>query len=121
MSSPQLPQSQLRCAVVCASNMNRSMEAHRVFAAGGMDVCSYGVGQHVKLPGAARDCPNVYPFGTPYRAIYEDLKGKDAELCAPNSAARAAAVAHSPPRHSQLPAERLDSHVGAQHDAEGGA
>ena len=27
--------------------------------------------------------PNVYPFGTTYRAIYEDLKAKDPELCAP--------------------------------------
>jgi hypothetical protein len=64
-----------RVAVVCASNMNRSMEAHRVFAAAGANVraacgrsaClgliaapdaapaaqvrSFGVGQHVKLPG----------------------------------------------------------------------
>lgn len=41
---------------------------------------SYGVGQHVKLPGASKDSPNVYVFGTPYRQIYEDLKGKDPAL-----------------------------------------
>ena len=53
MSEPPPPP--LRAAVVCASNMNRSMEAHRVFQAGGMSVCSFGVGQHVKLPGYACD------------------------------------------------------------------
>jgi hypothetical protein len=47
-------------------------------------VRSYGVGQHVKLPGASKDTPNVYPFGTPYREIYEDLKSKDAALYARN-------------------------------------
>jgi RNA polymerase II subunit A C-terminal domain phosphatase SSU72 len=43
-------------------------------------VRSYGVGQHVKLPGASKDSPNVYQFGTPYRTIFEDLKGKDPAL-----------------------------------------
>lgn len=72
-----------RVAVVCASNMNRSMEAHRVFAAAGAAVRSFGVGQHVKLPGPTQRQPNVYSFGTPYSTILEDLRGKDAELCAP--------------------------------------
>lgn len=123
----------LRFAMVCASNMNRSMEAHhtlqkaRLYVSGrcrcfphcmralmllrahaaaelaalhalhqqqrhpatiythaarhiNPQVRSYGVGQHVKLPGASKDSPNVYQFGTPYKTIYEDLKGKDPAL-----------------------------------------
>jgi hypothetical protein len=34
------------------------------------------VGAHVKLPGSNARESNVYPFGTPYQAIYEDLKQK---------------------------------------------
>jgi len=37
---------------------------------------SFGVGAHVKLPGSNARESNVYPFGTPYQAIYEDLKQK---------------------------------------------
>ncbi|KIY96388.1 RNA polymerase II subunit A domain phosphatase SSU72, partial [Monoraphidium neglectum] len=70
----------LRFAMVCASNMNRSMEAHDSLAKHKLFVPSYGVGQHVKLPGASKDSPNVYQFGTPYRTIFEDLKGKDPAL-----------------------------------------
>lgn len=37
---------------------------------------SYGVGQRVKLPGQTAAEPNVYDFGTPYRAMAADLRAK---------------------------------------------
>ncbi|KAI8466677.1 MAG: RNA polymerase II subunit A [Monoraphidium minutum] len=78
----------LRFAMVCASNMNRSMEAHDTLQRHKLFVRSYGVGQHVKLPGASKDAPNVYAFGTPYRTIYDDLRGKDAALYTRNGLLR---------------------------------
>jgi RNA polymerase II subunit A C-terminal domain phosphatase SSU72 len=45
-----------------------------------MQVSSFGVGGHVKLPGPTARQPNVYDFGTRYEDIYNDLKGKDEAL-----------------------------------------
>jgi hypothetical protein len=70
-----------RFAMVCSSNMNRSMEAHSLLGRAGLQVESYGTGGHVKLPGPSLHEPNVYDFGTPYGAIYDDLRRKDPELC----------------------------------------
>lgn len=72
--------SDLKIAVICSSNMNRSMEAHAFLAKKGFDVKSYGTGDKVKIPGSAADKPNIYEFGITYDEIYHDLLQKDKAL-----------------------------------------
>lgn len=64
-------------AMVCSSNMNRSMEAHRVLAARRLRVRSFGTGTSVRLPGQSQWQPNVYQFSTTYSEIATDLASKD--------------------------------------------
>ena len=74
----------LRFAVVCSSNMNRSMEAHNFLHKKGYNIQSYGTGHMIKIPGKSEREPNAYPFGTTYDFIFEDLKNKDLELYTKN-------------------------------------
>ncbi|CAG9854882.1 unnamed protein product [Phyllotreta striolata] len=76
--------SDLKIAVICSSNMNRSMEAHAFLAKKGFDVKSYGTGDKVKIPGSSFDKPNIYDFGTSYEDIYTDLLQKDKSLYTQN-------------------------------------
>lgn len=69
----------LRFAMVCASNMNRSMEAHALLQKRGFNVWSFGTGASVKLPGVSPDKPIVYNFRVPYREIYEELRAQNEE------------------------------------------
>lgn len=72
--------SDLKIAVICSSNMNRSMEAHAFLAKKGFRVKSFGTGEKVKIPGSSADKPNIYEFGTSYAEIYQDLLEKDKSL-----------------------------------------
>ncbi|KAI4564371.1 hypothetical protein MJT46_010169 [Ovis ammon polii x Ovis aries] len=71
--------SSLKVAVVCMSNMNRSMEAHSILRKKGFSARSFGAGSRVRLPGTARNLPVVYDFSTTYEQMRKDLVRIDRE------------------------------------------
>ena len=92
-----------KCATVCLSNMNRSMEGHKQLHQSGFKVSSYGVGRmvmssplhlirpidlqlfQVTLPGEDRK-NNVFEFGTSYKDILAKLEERGVDKCASNPA-----------------------------------
>lgn len=70
------PNASLKYAMVCSSNMNRSMEAHKQLKRNNLEVYSYGVGTMVRLP-APDNKQAIFEFGTPYKDIYSKLREVD--------------------------------------------
>ncbi|KAK4542879.1 RNA polymerase II subunit A C-terminal domain phosphatase [Oleoguttula mirabilis] len=77
----------LKFCTVCASNNNRSMEAHLrlTTAPSPYPTISFGTGSLVRLPGPSINQPNVYNFNnTSYATMYNELMSKDKRLYATN-------------------------------------
>ncbi|CAM9396226.1 unnamed protein product [Chrysoparadoxa australica] len=98
-----------RYAMVCSSNINRSVMGQIVLEAAGLACCSYGVGTSVKLPGKDRHSPKVFRFGTPYLSMHDNLAAEDKRLFGKSGVLsllqRDAQVKRHPERWQDVPTE----------------
>jgi RNA polymerase II subunit A C-terminal domain phosphatase SSU72 len=79
--TPEGPSYKLKFCTVCASNQNRSMEAHYQLSSVPYPVISFGTGSLVRLPGPSITQPNVFNFNsTSYSQMYDELISKDQRL-----------------------------------------
>uniref|UniRef100_A0A7S2SW34 RNA polymerase II subunit A C-terminal domain phosphatase SSU72 n=1 Tax=Rhizochromulina marina TaxID=1034831 RepID=A0A7S2SW34_9STRA len=101
--------SRYRYAMVCSSNINRSLEAHVVLKNSDFHVSSFGCGSQVRLPGPRG--ARCFDFGTPYASIVETLEQEShsfySRIGVLNLAKRAAATKPAPERWQDLPTARL--------------
>eukprot|EP00904_Undaria_pinnatifida_P004473 jgi/Undpi1/14026/HiC_scaffold_9.g03677.m1 len=100
-------------AVVCSSNVNRSIMAQILLEKNDMRAKSYGTGREVKLPGKDYKSPQSFPFGTPYVEIRDFLANQNEELFRRNSVLglleRDAATKRAPERWQALDSEEVAS------------
>lgn len=81
--SPSDQSFKLKFCTVCASNNNRSMEAHLRLSTSDKHypVISFGTGSFVRLPGPTVSQPQVYDFNTTsYDKMHNELQAQDARL-----------------------------------------
>lgn len=112
VQEPPVPlRHEVKIALVCQSNLNRSMEAHHMLKNKGYGCSSFGAGTKVRMPGEAMNRPNVYEFGTPYEEIYKDLLTKNAIRYTKNGMMRMVerdALVKRAPERFQLSNQRFD-------------
>ena len=62
-------------SMICANNINRSMEAHKVVQDAGFRVNSYGAGRHVRIPHEQKGAQMTrHPIGQPMPCSSPRLK-----------------------------------------------
>ncbi|CAN0156972.1 unnamed protein product [Laminaria digitata] len=82
------------------------MMAHKLLQEHRFFVKSYGTGRDVRLPGKDASTPEVFPFGTPYREIFDTLRRKDEDFFLRNNllplVARNATIKAAPQRFQEI-------------------
>ncbi|CBN77986.1 conserved unknown protein [Ectocarpus siliculosus] len=100
-------------AVVCSSNVNRSIMAEILLKEHDIRAQSYGTGREVRLPGKDSKSPQSFPFGTPYVEIRDFLARQNEALFRRNSVLglleRNATTKRAPERWQSLDGEHVAS------------